>query len=99
MSDDVFRERVIAIACAAFQALACLATVGLLFAFPPPNRSLAVFLLSTTQLCLLITFLNTTVLGAAGSDPRVVGLCKRVLWVPGVAMAAMAAYCIILWRN
>jgi len=99
MTEDSYRERVIAMACAAFQSITCLATVGLLFSFPPPDRSQTIALLATTQVCLLIAFLNATMLGAAGSNLRILSFGKSLLWIPGVAMACLAAYCIVLWAR
>ena len=99
MTEESYRERLIAILVSAFQSLSCLGTIGLLFAFPPPDRSVTITLLATTQVCLLVAFLNTTMLGAVGSNSRILSVGKFVLWVPGIAMACLAAYCIVLWTK
>ncbi|MCA9198769.1 MAG: hypothetical protein KDA87_14570 [Planctomycetales bacterium] len=99
MVDDPHQERLIVMLCAAFQSLSCLGTVGLLFAFPPPERSQAIMLLITTQICLLVSFLNTTMLGALGTRAGMVSFARFLLWVPGMAMACLAMYCIFLFAR
>jgi uncharacterized membrane protein len=99
MAEDCYRERVVVMACAAFQSLCCLATVGLLFSFPPRDRSQTIALLATTQVCLLISFLNVTMLGAVGANSRVLSFAKSLVWIPGIAMAYVVLYCIAVWMR
>jgi hypothetical protein len=97
MTIESQNERLFAFACSAIQATLCLGAVGLLFAFGPSDRSQALTLLVSTQICLAIAFVNTTMLGAAGASAWLLRICRFILWVPGAIMASLALYCIALW--
>jgi len=92
-------ERWLAFAAATLQSILCFAGVALVFAFPPPERTMVLLLLIPMAICMAIAFVNTTLIATGGDQPRTLKFCRYLLWVPTIVMGILTAYGILLWIN
>ena len=97
MEHDSQSERSLGMAAASLQSILCFAGVALVFAFPPPERSMILLLLIPMAVCMAIAFVNSTMIATAASRPSILKLCRFLLWLPTIVMAFLTIYGIFIW--